>query len=245
MGSVVRMPTVTLPDGVDRTVDLPVEVRRADAVVVTWLVPLATATRVLARHEVAAALEPVPMARGRAMVTMPFVRYLDGDLGAYNEVGLALVVRRRGEADREVASFIAHLPVDGAFTSAAGRQLWGFPKWVADELAIERHDHGARAQLEAADGSVVRATMGRGLVPVPDREVRMTTYAGVDGILLATPFTMRSAGLRIRPAGTQVQARGDAPLAADIRALGLDTRRPLSTLWVSRLTGTFGASRPG
>lgn len=238
------MATVTLADGSETAVNLPVEVRRADAVVVTWLVPLDVATRVLAGHEVGEPLEPVPMARGRAMVTMPFVRYLDGDLGAYNEMGLAFVVRLRRDDDREVASFIVHLPVDGEFTCAAGRQLWGFPKWVAPELAIERGDRGAQAHLEAADGSVVRATMGRGLVPLPSREVRLTTYAGVDGELRATPFTMRSAGLRFRPGGTVLRADGDAPLAVDVRALGLDARRPVSTLWVAQLTGTFGASRP-
>ncbi len=237
------MPTVTVDDDTTRDVALPVEVRRADAVVVTWLVPLAVGARVLAGHAVAEALEPVPMARGRAMVTMPFVRYLDGDLGTYNETGLAFVVRRRDDPDHEVASFIAHLPVDGRFTCAAGRQLWGFPKWVADELVIERGDHGGRAHLEAG-GSVVRATMSRGVVPLPSRRVALTTYAGVDGTLLATPFTMRSAGLRLRPAGTVLRVDGDAPLATDLRALGLDSRRPVSTLWVARLTGTFGAARP-
>lgn len=237
------MSTVTLLDGSETEVSLPVEVRRADAVVVTWLVPLDVAAGVLGGHAVADPLEPVPMARGRAMVTMPFVRYLDGDLGAYNETGLAFVVRRRDDTAQEVASFIAHLPVDGEFTCAAGRQLWGFPKWVAPELAIEHRDRGARAHLEAEDGSVVRATMGRGLVPLPAREVRLTTYAGVDGELRATPFTMRSAGLRARPAGTVLRADGDAPLATDLRALGLDVRRPVSTLWVAQLTGTFGAAR--
>ncbi len=238
------MSTVTLLDGSETAVDLPVEVRRADAVVVTWLVPGDVASRVLAHHEVADPLEPVPMAQGRAMVTMPFVRYLDGDLGAYNEMGLAFVVRRRDDPDREVASFIAHLPVDGELTCAAGRQLWGFPKWVAGDLVIERGERGARIHLEDADGSVVRATAKRGLVPLPSREVRLTSYAGADGTLLATPFTMRTAGLRARPGGTVVRADGDAPLAADIRALGLDTRRPVSTLWVAQLTGTFGAAHP-
>lgn len=236
------MPTVTVDAETTRDVALPVEVRRADAVVVTWLVSLDAATRALAGHEVAAPLEPVPMARGRAMVTMPFVRYLDGDLGSYNETGLAFVVRRRG--DDEVASYIAHLPVDGAFTCAAGRQLWGFPKWVADDLVIERGDRGGRSRLDAGDGSTVEATSGRGLVPLPAREVALTTYAGAEGTLRATPFTMRSAGLRIRPAGTTLRVAGDGPLVSDLRVLGLDRRRPVSTLWVARLTGTFGASRP-
>ncbi|MGI8936713.1 MAG: acetoacetate decarboxylase family protein [Iamia sp.] len=238
------MSMVTLLDGSETAVDLPVKVRRADAVVVTWLLPLDVVAGVLAHHTVAAPLEPVPMARGRALVTMPFVRYLDGDLGAYNEMGLGFVVRRRDDPDREVASFIAHLPVDGEFTCAAGRQLWGFPKWVASELSIERSRGGARTHFEDADGSEVAAMSKPGLIPLPSREMRLTTYAGADGTLLATPFTMHSAGLRVRPGGTSVRAEGDAPLAADVRALGLDTRRPLSTLWVAQLTGTFGAAHP-
>jgi hypothetical protein len=61
-------------------------------------------------------------------------------------------------------------------------------------------------------------------------------------VLRATPFTMRTAGLRARPGGTTVRAEGDGPMASDLRALGLEGRRPVSTLWVAKLTGTFAAA---
>jgi len=237
------MASVTLLDGSTRDVALPVEVRRADAIVVSWVVDAGVAADVLAGHApTVGALEPVPMLRGRTMVSMPFVRYLDGDLGAYNELGLAFVVRRPG--DDEVASFIAHLPVDGAFTCAAGRQLWGFPKLVADELTIAHGPTGARVRLDTGEGSVVTAEVRPGRLPLPARTMRLTTYAAADGELRATPFTMRSAGLRARPGGTTITAEGDGPLAADLRALGLPGRRPVSTLWVSHLTGTFATAQP-
>lgn len=237
------MATVALPDGTSIDVALPVHVRRADAIVVTWVVPTAVAAEVLAGHEAAAAaLEPVPMLRGRSMVSMPLVRYHDGDLGTYHETGLAFVVRRR-QGDQEVASYIAHLPVDGAFTCAAGRQLWGFPKLVADELTIDRDgERGGHSHLVTGDGSVVATHVRRGLVPLPAREVSLTTYAACDGTLRATPFTMRTEGLRARPGGTVVRAEGDGPFARDLRALGLDRRRPVSTLWVGQLSGTFAAA---
>jgi hypothetical protein len=240
------MAEVTLPDGSVREVALPVAVRRADSMVVSWLVSLDAARRVLqTSHPAAAAhLEPVPMLGGRTMVAMPFVRYVDGDLGAYNELGLAFVVRRIGGDPKDVGSYIAHLPVDGEFTCAAGRQLWGFPKMVADELVIERDGRGGRVHLESGDGTMVDALLGRGLVPLPARTMDTTTYAACDGTLLETAFTMRTEGLRLRPGGRPLRVEGDGPLARDALALGLDRRRPVSTLWVSALTGEFAASSP-
>lgn len=240
------MAEVTLPDGSVREVALPVAVRKADSIVVSWLVSLDDAQRVLRDHHPAAAehLEPVPMARGRTMVAMPFVRYVDGDLGAYNELGLAFVVRAIGGDPKDVGSYIAHLPVDGAFTCAAGRQLWGFPKRVADELVIEREGSGGRVHLESGDGSMVDALLGRGLLPLPARSMDTTTYAACDGTLLETAFTMRTEGLRLRPGGQPLRVEGDGPLARDAIALGLDRRRPVSTLWVAALTGEFAASSP-
>lgn len=240
------MAKVTLPDGSAHEVALPVAVRRADSIVMSWLVSLDDAHDVLRERHPAAAehLEPVPMARGRTMVAMPFVRYVDGDLGAYNELGLAFVVRRIGGDPKAAGSYIAHLPVDGEFTCAAGRQLWGFPKHVADELVIERDGSRSRVHLESGDGTMVDALPGRGLIPLPARTMDTTTYAACDGTLLETAFSMRTEGLRLRPGGRPLRIEGDGPLARDAIALGVDRRRPVSTLWVDALTGEFAASHP-
>ena len=82
---------------------------------------------------------PVP---GRALVALAVCRYDDTDLGPYHEVAVSFVVRphdrpagsaaqrTREFATGAIGAYIHRLPVDQEFTCAAGRDIWGFPKWV-------------------------------------------------------------------------------------------------------------------
>lgn len=72
-----------------RTVTLPVEVRRVSSWAAHFLVPAGAGRRMIA-HTGLEVAEPLP---GRALVSIPFVRYEDSDLDAYNEVGIVVAVR--------------------------------------------------------------------------------------------------------------------------------------------------------
>ena len=70
-------------------------------------------------------------------------RYDDTDLDPYHEVAVSFVVRPHdapprpsaGQRAKEFATgaigaYIHRLPVDQEFTCAAGRDIWGYPKWI-------------------------------------------------------------------------------------------------------------------
>ena len=63
------------------------------------------------------------------MVNLILARYLDGDLGQYNEFGTCVMVNPPGSHARglkalgDAAAFIHHLPVDQSFTLEAGRRI--------------------------------------------------------------------------------------------------------------------------
>ena len=123
-----------------RRLSAPVEVRRAGQWSVQYLVPSAAAQR-LVEPTGLTVTGPLP---GKALVALAVCRYDDTDLDPYHEVAMSFVVRPHDappvgsglERLKEFGSgaigvYIHRLPVDQEFSCAAGRDIWGFPKWVA------------------------------------------------------------------------------------------------------------------
>jgi hypothetical protein len=174
-------------------------------------------------------LEPVAVA-GWALAVVGLVDYRVNDLGAYDELALALPVRFRGRT----GVHITQLPVTETFTMEAGRALWGLPKWLGTaELDIRGSRatghlaHEGRHVLTAALSTLPFALPGT----VPGA---VTAFAPRDGVMLASPVRARLRGIRVGlGAGTLVLGSGH-PMADELRSLGLP-RRPLLTAIVEHL----------
>ncbi|MCU1353992.1 MAG: hypothetical protein JWM05_3201 [Acidimicrobiales bacterium] len=217
-----------------RHVPSPVQVRAATAAMATWLAPLAAVQRLVADT----GLDAMPTIGGRGMASVGLIRYLDNDLGDYHEIAVALVVRDTQDP-KKAATLIRHLPVNQEFTCAAGRQIWGFPKFVAD-IDI---DHGTQATTGTlvADGRhVLTLRVGRGPLRLPRRHLTLGTYSHLDGVLRRTPFTMDATGTTTRPGGAALVLGTDHPIADDLRALGVDGHHAIFTSRVAHLRATFG-----
>ncbi len=141
-------------------------------------------------------IQPVP---AHAMLALAFVDYIDGDLDAYHEVAVSVLVRAhdatpadgfrthaRELAHGEVAAFIHDLPVDQPFTCAAGNEIWGYPKWIAEIDLVSmrgrtgctlRRGHGHQLTLDVPDGGPLPMP-GRIRPPTPGR---MACCAGPSG----------------------------------------------------------------
>jgi hypothetical protein len=225
-----------------QTVHLPVQVRSAAMAGAQWFVDGDAAQDVVAP----VGLDVVRNRKGKAVVSITSVAYADNDLGPYHEIALAFVVNDpwpdAGRKPRmgEVATYIHRLPVNQAFTCAAGRGIWGFPKWVCDIDIAERH--GAVETTMVDDGRmVIGLSVPTGGIPVPARELNLVSFSAADGELHRTPFTSRSVGLRIRPRGAAQLVLGDGDMADDLRALGI-SGAPFLTMTCPRAVSTFGAS---
>ncbi len=232
-----------------REVRLPVVVRDAASGAATYLVRADAARGLLPGPE----LDVVELLPGRALLIIACIDYRDNDLGDYNEVSLALFVRRRGEAvgvpwvgtavalaRNRIATYIHRLPVDQAFTCEAGRTIWGFPKTV--EQIVFDDGGGRRSCRLVMDGRhVFTLSLARGgRRHLPDAP--MTTYSYIGGVLHRTPFVSGADGVGIRLGGAEL-ALGDHPIARELGALGL-TRRALMTVWMERAHASFGAPEP-
>nr|WP_051160914.1 acetoacetate decarboxylase family protein [Nocardia transvalensis] len=177
-------------------------------------------------------LEPVRVA-GRALCALAFMRHIDTDLGPYHEFAFGLIARLPGRRD-STGVYIRWLPVNQTFTCAVGRELWGFPKEIAD-IRITRHGRGKRCEVWLDDRLVVALDAHAG-IPAPAKlgGASMQTYTHRDGVLRGTPWVMNPGRVRMRPGGARIRL-GDHPVADELRALGL----PGPALFTSHI-GTLG-----
>lgn len=237
---------MTTHDVLGQQVEMPVQIRQATAFTAVYSVPTAAAQRLIDHT----GLEILQFRPGRGLCALVFVDYVDGDLGPYNEFGVTFMVRDHrthggsvvsdlGALTRGKAGALIHqLPVDGEFTLAAGRGIWGFPKVLADFRADHTSDvkHASVSQ----DGRlIVDLTVKRG-VTLPGRMsgTRMQAYSHLDGVTRCTAWDMNPDGARTRLGGADLTL-GSHPIADELRSLGLP-RRALMTTSIPNLRMTFG-----
>jgi hypothetical protein len=237
-----------------RRISLPVEVRRAGQWSVQYLVPAAAAQRIVAPTGLQVT-GPVP---GRALVALAVCRYDDTDLDAYHEVAVSFVVRPHDAPDASAAhkvrefatgnigAYIHRLPVDREFTCAAGRDVWGFPKWVTsitiDEAPPGRPRSGSGTTVRLVDdGShVLTLTVASGgRLRLPSHAP--PSYSFADGVLRRTEWTTSSVGTTGRPGGATL-VLGDHPMADELRSLGLP-KRALFSSSAAVMRASFGAAQ--
>ncbi|GAA3238719.1 acetoacetate decarboxylase family protein [Actinocorallia longicatena] len=216
-------------------ITMPVEIRRARVASAMFPVPARTAQRIVDYSGLT-----VSAALGRSLCSLAFVEYIDGDLGPYHELAVAFLVRQ--DDTPAPGAFIHWLPVDGEFTLAAGRGIWGFPK-VLTHLPIDWSAPNRAAVWQ--DGRHVLSVQVKPGLPVPDGAgaPKIDAYSCLDGVTRRTPWTMAPSSVRMRPGGATVSL-GDHPAAEDLRRLGLDRTPALSSTTVGHLTMSFGDAVP-
>lgn len=226
-----------------REVPLPVQVRSAAQASATWSVDADAAQAIVEPT----GLQVARNRKGRATCTVAVVDYVDNDLGAYHEVAVAFgVVPHDAPAGtkpdpRRPVTYIHRLPVDGEFTCAAGREIWGFPKWVT-EIDWRRQGRSTECVL-VDDGEVVLALqVAPGWVRLPAKPLEMQCYSHLDGVLRRTPWTTTSHGARLRPSGAVLELGHGHPMADELRSLDLHRRNPTFSVSVETMTATFGAA---
>ncbi|MBV8930541.1 MAG: acetoacetate decarboxylase family protein [Mycobacteriaceae bacterium] len=182
---------------------------------------------------------------GRAVVNLILTRFIDGDLGRYNEFTICAMVNPPGSDARgpralqTAAAFMHALPVDDEFSLEAGRTIWGYPKVMADFAIRDGRQFGFDVSI---DGQLVAGMeFARGL-PVPSsftaRNQTMRTYCHRDGVTRETPFEARMTGVRGRLGGARLRL-GDHPYAKELASLGLP-KRALATYSVANMQMSFG-----
>ena len=207
-------------------------------------------------------LNPLKLLESRTLCLLLFVDYIDNDLGPYNEFavcipvksppGIAAPVHDAGTDESattrddksegkgiDMSSVLVHsLPVDGEFTLAAGRGIWGFPKILADFDV----DHEARKPhgRVSADGKLIAdLTISRGIkAPGEAKPLTFHAFSHIDGVTRMIPWDFDSmAEVTTRVGGASLKL-GDHPIGEELRSFDL-SKHALMTTVVGKVEMTF------
>lgn len=198
----------------------------------------------------------------QALIALACFEYLDSTLGPYNEIGLVIAVVRKhvkprlghwlqalGDADnpnREMGWFVLHLPVTTTAACAAGREIWGFPKFVS---AIEFERFGSSARIRLADpdhlNDASRAIMdlsGKLGVGMPGPSMSLMLYTQRKEQWLRTVINVRGDTRLHTGGGLKLHIGASThPMAQTMINLGLQDARPIFATYTdafqSRLNG--------
>lgn len=211
-------------------VSLPVHVRNADSWAAQFVVKADAAQRIVAPTGL-----DVAQVAGRTIVNIAFVRYLDSDLDAYNELAVAFLVRQHDA--HSLAVYIHQLPVTQAFTLEAGQRIWGYPKFLADIEIVEERGHMVCTLAHEGAYVLMLDVHEGGPMRLPMRD--LPTYSLRDDVLRRTPWEQQ-ATVRGRLGGATLEL-GSHPIAEELRSLGLP-KRALMTSTMRGMKATFGAA---
>ncbi len=115
-------------------------------------------------------LQAVLQEDGKAVVQLYCIEYRKTDIGPYNEVGLTVLAQAPG--DPAPANFVVDLPVTTAAANRAGREIWGYNKFVAS-IKVEKRGKAFSTVLSDAQNGLIGTFEGiRGpSVPAPPEDI--------------------------------------------------------------------------
>ena len=189
-----------------------------------------------------AGLQAVLQEDGKAIVELFCIEYRETDIGPYNEVGLT--VRARASSDSIAANYVVHLPVTTAVANRAGREIWGYNKFVA---AIDLRSSGKTFStvLRDSDGDVIGALEGVRGVSVPTPATDILTFTVHQGRLIKTVIKVLTPSLT---------SSGDSfvfkvgmsrhPMATDLRTIALRWSSSGSDDYADPFQALFFPGRP-
>ncbi|MEI2702889.1 MAG: acetoacetate decarboxylase family protein [Baekduia sp.] len=205
-------------------------------------------------------LRPALTAGDRALAAIACYQYRDTSVGVYNEVGLALsvtaddaappfggwpdmVVTRSSPEARTVGMHVLDLPVTTAAANAAGREIWGFPKFVTP---ITYAKEGRRFDCEVASpdgGSAPLMRLAGTLMPsLPAAPLSLALYSELDGQLLRCVVNARGRSWMTAGRGLRLTAPGgEHRMAGHLAALGLDGATPAGVIWTDNFQSRLNA----
>lgn len=228
-----------------KAIDFPVIVKDAGMLMNAFLVD-ATAAQAMIKDSGFRVLELFP---GKAILQLLFVDYRENELGDYNEGAIIFPVLTPGEskpfpffgplkrmASGAVGNFVYRMPVDQAFTTHAGRFIWGFPKWVS-RIDIEFGNKRATGSF-IDEGELVYSFSAKTGGTAKAKAQRAASLAIRDGKAWKTFGTNTGSGLTFSLGGEKPTIGDSHPLALELRALGLP-KKPLFSVSIKQAAMSF------
>ena len=187
---------------------------------------------------------------GKALVALSFYEYIETSIGSYNEVGVAIACVPTGvkvpkypllsllkNVDKSQVGFnVIDLPVTTPAACAAGREIWGYPKFVAG-IDFDLTNKKFRGVVHNPDdeNNIVKIEGNFGL-GIPCSIIDLILYSNYQGEMLRTLVNIRAKGKVSLPGSIKVTL-GDKshPMAQRLASLALDNAKPFFLMTTPRL----------
>ena len=195
---------------------LPIRYFDAQYLAATFLADPGRAAELLA----GTGLQLLRQSDGCAVVQLFCGEYRDTDIGSYNEVGLSILSVAPG--DPTPAIYVTNLPVTTSRAKRAGREIWGFNKFVA-AIDIRREGKKFAAAVRDCEGAMIATFEGAFGPSIPSPPSTLGTFSMLSGRLLMTQSRVTTP-LQVSSGDSFVLKVGVAahPMVANLRTLELD-----------------------
>src|ERR1700730_3890923 len=200
---------------------LPIRYFDVQCLVATFLTDLDRAAGLLK----STGLQAVSQEDGKAVVLLYCIEYRITDIGPYNEVGLTVLAAAPG--DPIPANYVVNLPVTTAVASRAGREIWGYNKFVA-AIDVKSDGKNFSTILRDTAAEMIGSLEGRRGASVPKPPTDILTFTLHQGRLIKTvirvltPSSSRSGENFVFKIGTSSH-----PMTSNLRTVALDGARPV------------------
>lgn len=202
----------------------------------------------------------VPVVGGQTLVGVAFYEYRHTAIAPYNEVGVAVAVGPRGTNAPRPALWsllgpldknplglhILDLPVTTEAACAAGREAWGYPKFVTPIGFDLDGKYFLGTVTDPQDQTDLVTLEGRFGLGVPGPLLDLALYSRLNGQMLRTLVNTRG-GATVSTGGSlrlDVSASSRHPMAERLRAMGLDGAKPVCVSRSERLQLRLNAGAP-
>ncbi len=200
-------------------------------------------------------IEVVRVTENKALFALAFYDYRDLTNGApYHEVAASLVVQPIGEKPtkhpllelslppdrRQTGMHILHLPVTTEDACAAGKELWGYPKFVTPiHFHLNNKEFTGQVMNPDNPDSPILSLNGKLGLGLPAPWADLVLYSKLDGQLIrATANTRTLDGATFATGGSlklSLDLVSNHPMAETLNLLELDGASPISATYTNSL----------
>ncbi|MEZ5077586.1 MAG: acetoacetate decarboxylase family protein [Solirubrobacterales bacterium] len=200
---------------------------------------------------------PARLAPGLGAVAVSCFEYRDTDIGPYNELAIAVILKDpqlafnapgrallAGLRNRQLHAWVQHLPVTTEIARVGGVELYGYPKFIGS-IEFERRQSRRRCRLAEGDEPIL--TLDGPLLPASGRaEMQLFSHLWMDRQPQSSEFKLNVlAGARtLRPGAARLQLDTRHPIAAELDRLLVSPRAIYYELLADFEGILYGPDRP-
>ena len=211
-------------------VTLPIHYRDAESMMAFFPLPTGHVKGLLPKPQ----MRPVEVVPGYAVVALIAFEYRDTDIGAYNELGICFPILFNSpfsipfvpllleKSYPRLGFYVHHLPVTTQIACRAGREIWGYPKFVAD-IGFEENNEQRICHLHEGGKHILSLAVDRPEGSQKEEKRNLVTYSVLEDRVLKTVVRtkMHIEYRRIRGADLTL---GDHSIARELRGLEISPR---------------------